>query len=419
MIVVAVDNEYIKQKIDDIYKIEVYPYDISYMEGVIEFLSKQRDNNDDITLITKDSLSGNLAKELYIKQIRVANDKVKVILLTEKLDEQYKEFLFANEIFNVIEGKEIEIKDIIESVDNNDKVIYKNNNTEHNRLNDKPYIESTIIPKQFISIYGTSGSGKSYITGMLSKMISNKLKIKISTLDMDIQNPAIDIYNNLNGAGNILSQIIEDIDKKREINEIIDKYMYRDKNNKNLWYMTNNSSIFECQNKLNVEYYKKIYYSNISKYDYVIVDLPSSPFIDVVRYTLNLSSIIYFVINPNYISLRQGIKYLELMTKLWGIPKSNIYIIINKRQRSSLDISQIKNYLEDYKIISILDFEFNVEGNINGVIGNVYSKLNDKEILNSLGVNYVDNKIKKKIISMFISKERKADSDNKSIQSLR
>ncbi|MDD2376573.1 MAG: hypothetical protein PHD15_00890 [Clostridia bacterium] len=420
MIVLAIDNEYIKQKIDEIYINEVYPHDISYMEGVIEYLSKQRETNMSIILITKDSLNGNLAKELYIKQIRLANDNVKIILLTEYLDEQYKEFLFANQIFNVIEGKEIEITDIVESINSNDKVIYKNNiNNLPNAKTEDKKIEATVVPKQFISIYGTSGSGKSYISGLLSKSLCNKLKIKVAMLDMDIQNPCIDIYNNLNGSGNILSQMIEDIDNKRDINDIVNKYMYKDKNNKKLWYMTNNSSIFECQNKLNTDYYKKIYFSTINKYDYVIVDLPSSPFIDVVRYTLNISSTIFFVINPNYISLRQGIKYLELMTKLWGISRNNIFIIINKKQKNSLDISQITNLLEGYKIVSIVDFEFNIEGYINGAVSNINSKLNEKEIIKSLGVNYLNNRdknnIKKKIISMFITKEVKMRYDNKSI----
>lgn len=421
MIVLAVDNEYIKQKVDATYALDVYPHDISYMEGVIEYLSKQRENGEKIILITKDTLSGNLSKELYIKQIRLANDNVKVILLTEFLSDSYKEFLFANEVFNVIEGEKVDVLDIIESVNNNDKVIYKSSIKDS--LSDdikECKTETTVVAKQFISVYGTSGSGKSYISGLLAKMISSKLKLKVSMLDMDLQNPSIDIYNNLNGAGNILSQVIEDIDKKREINNIIDDYMYKDNYNKNLWYMTNNTSIFECQNKLNIDYYKKIYSSNINKCDYVIVDLPSSPFIDVVRYTLSLSTTIFFVINPNYISLRQGIKYLDLMTKLWGIPKDSIYIIVNKRQKNSLDTSQIINFLDGYTIVSVVDFESNIEGYINGATRNIYSCLDEKEVLNSLGVNYVDNKSKKgtknKIMSMFITKERTISNDNKSIQ---
>ena len=423
MIVLAVDNEYIKQKIDETYDLEVYPHDITYMEGVIEYLSKQRENVEKIILITKDTLSGNLSKELYIKQIRLANDNVKIILLTEILNDSYKEFLFANEVFNVIEGQKVDVLDIIESINNNDKVIYKSsiNQSLYNDIKESKN-KTTVVAKQFVSIYGTSGSGKSYISGLLARMISSKLKLKVSMLDMDLQNPSIDIYNNLNGAGNILSQVIEDIDKKRDINNIIEDYMYKDNYNKNLWYMTNNTSIFECQNKLNTDYYKKIYSSNINKCDYVIVDLPSSPFIDVVRYTLSISTTIFFVLNPNYISLRQSIKYLDLITKLWGVPKDNIYIIVNKRQKNSLDISQIVNFLDGYKIVSIIDFEHNIEGYINGATKNIYSNLDDKEILNSLGVNYVDNQSKKKsknkILSMFITKERTISDDNKSIQNI-
>ena len=44
----------------------IYEQDILYMEGVLEYLSK---NNVDI-LITKDTLSGDLTKQMYIKQIK-------------------------------------------------------------------------------------------------------------------------------------------------------------------------------------------------------------------------------------------------------------------------------------------------------------------------------------------------------------
>ena len=113
----------------------------------------------------------------------------------------------------------------------------------------------------------------------------------------------------------------------KDMNEILDKYMICDKGNKKLWYMTNNSSIFDIQNKYTNKYYEKIYNSVNLRYDYTIIDLPSSPFLDVVSYTLLNATDIFFVLNPNYISIRQGIKYLELITKLWDIPKSKIKMI--------------------------------------------------------------------------------------------
>ncbi|MEG1705427.1 MAG: hypothetical protein RR290_02500 [Clostridia bacterium] len=417
MIVVATQNEELKKKIDEIYKEKVYLYDITYMEGVIEYLSKIRNTSENIVLITKDNLSGNLTKELYIKQIRLANNNVKIILLTEKLTESYKEFLFANEVFNVLEGKEIKINELIESIENEDKIIYKESiNVSNNDVLEENIVKyNAVISKQFISVYGTSGSGKSYISSILSSFLSKRLNLKIAMIDMDIQNPSIDIYNNLNGSNNILTNIINDIDKKREINEIIEKNMF---SKKKIDYLTNNASIFECQNKFNNEYYNKIYYSCMNKYDYVLVDLPSSPFLDVVEYTLNLSTTIYFVINPNYISIRQGVKYLELITKLWRLSKENINIIVNKNQKNSLDMSQIQTFFSGYNVVSIVNFENNLEGYINGAIDKIDEKLNEIKILDSLGVNNVDKSktLKHKIVSMIIKKERNNLSDSKSIQ---
>lgn len=415
MIVVAIGNEQLKNKLEEVFQNELYKYDITYMEGVIEYLSKKRDYNEHITLITRDNLNGNLTKELYIKQIRLANCNVKIILFTQNLTEKYKEFLFANEVFNVIEGEEIKIEELIESINNDDKIVYKENNI---KLEETTSSYNTIISKQFISIYGTSGSGKSYISSEISKLLSKKLKIKIAMLDMDIQNPSIDIYNNLNTTSNILTNIVEDIDKKRDINEVIEKNLF---NVKNISYLTNNTSIFECQNKFNNTYYNKIYKTCMCKYDYVIVDLPSSPFIDIVEYTLNLSSVIFFVVNPNYISMRQASKYLELMTKLWTISKDNIHIIINKNQRNSLELEQIKSFFSGYDIVSIVNFHNNLEGYINGAIDSIYEKLNETKILNSLGVKNVDNysekTLKNKLVSMIIKKERNNEIDNKSVQS--
>lgn len=208
---------------------------------------------------------------------------------------------------------------------------------------------------------------------------------------MDVQNPAVDIYNNVTVNLDALSNIIDEIDNKNEMNEILNKYMIRDRNDKKLWYITNNSSIFDIQNKYNNNYYEKIYDSVSKRYDYCIIDLPSSPFLDVVPYTLFNSTDIFFVINPNYISIRQAIKYLELLTKLWDIPNNKINIIINKKQRNSLEISQVKSLIGDFKIVGEILQNENMDAYINSSIYNKEVNIYKNKIYPVLGINHINN----------------------------
>lgn len=395
MIVVALNNELILNKIKEKYASDVYDQDITYMEGVIEFLSKNASKEN--IVITKDNLNGNLSKEMYIKQLKLADENVKIVLLTEKLDEAYRKFLFANEIFNIIEGDKIDIEKIIESINTKDKVIYKKSEISN---------VSRVLPKHFIAVYGTSGSGKSYIASNLAKIMSKDIKMNVAYLDMDLENPASDIYNNLNGAGNILTNIVEDIDRGLDINDILDNRLFRLSEANNISYITNNSSVYECQNKFSSYYYEKIYAAINNRYDSLVVDLPASPFIDIVQYTLSVASKIYFVVNPNYISVRQAGKYLELMTKLWQVPKCNIVIIVNKFQKSSLDRYQLESFFSDYKILDWVNYSANVEGYVNGINFNMEYNLNKEALYRDLGVVEVKSR-NKNFFSVLLDKVEK------------
>ncbi len=395
MIIVAVNNKLILDKIKEKYLRDVYEQDITYMEGVIEFLSRNKVNEN--IVITKDNLNGNLSKEMYVKQLKLADENAKIILLTEKLDEAYRKFLFANEIFNIIEGDRIDLDKILDSISTNDKVVYKKSEISN---------VSRVLPRHFIAVYGTSGSGKSYIASNLAKIMSKDIKMKVAYLDMDLENPASDIYNNLSGAGNILTNIVEDIDRGLDINDILDNRLYSVSEANNISYITNNSSVYECQNKFSSYYYEKIYAAINNRYDSLVVDLPASPFIDIVQYTLSVASKIYFVVNPNYISVRQAGKYLELITKLWQVPKSNIVIIVNKYQKSSLDRYQLESFFSDYKILDWVNYSSNVEGFVNGVNLNMEYNLNKDALYKDLGVVEIRSK-NKNIISMLLDKVEK------------
>lgn len=362
---------------------EVYRYDIDTKENVIEFLSK---NRDEYTVLTREDLAGSVDNKLFVKQMRAANPNITIIYFVNSLNREYKEFLFANEVFNIFEGGDVDINKVLLSIKEDKKVVYEKSNINETAQKYEYNPNISIIKKEIIAIYGTSGSGKSIISSLLAKRISKDFNIKVALLDMDIEDPSIDIINNIDEKDVSLSQIVESVDNQNEINNIIEKYMIKDAKNKNLWYITNNCSLFECQNKLSNKYYEKIYSSLYKKCDYTIIDLPSSPFLDVVPYTLNIATKIFFVINANYMSIRQAIKYINLITKLWDNDNGKIYLIVNKMQRDSLEIKQIESLLSGYKIVSVLDYSKDIEGYINGGIYDLNVDFNLSKLYERLGL---------------------------------
>ena len=401
MIITALENESINNSLKEIYKDKVYIYDFSQKEDVISFIEKYtRENNDnDITLITKEGLSGNINSKDYLKQIKNISSDIRIIYILKELEDDMKVFLFSLDILDIIVGSYINMEEIKEILDSNNKIVYKHsNNCENLSVHEEAvkYVEKSIVlKKEIFAIYGTSGAGKSFFSTILAKKLSKKLNINVALLDMDTQNPSIDILSNVDGNSNVLSQVVESVDKRSEISDIISKYMIKDKNNKNLSYMTSNVSLFECQNKLSNKYYSKIYSSISQKYDYAIIDLPSSPFLDVVSYTLMQATKIFFVINANYVSIRQALKYLNLITKLWNIDTSQIGIIVNKYKKNSLDALQIQNLMPEYKIICTLNYDDNLEAYINGSTSNYKVDLDMDKILKWLNIDKKDNKISK------------------------
>lgn len=363
-ILIAMDNNVLIEKLKKCGKYIVHNYDIDTKEYVIEYLKKYKVD----VLITKDFLNGNMSKAEYIRTIRESNLEMKIILCVEELDEIYRGFLFSQNIFDVIEGVEANFSDIFDMIDSvKNTIILKNNNSivkedvnNSNKLN--------VVTKQKICVFGTSGAGKSYIASVLAQITSRKLKLNTLLVDMDVQNAAIDIYNNLNTSGNNLQYVMEEIDRgsfnSQMLNEIISK---EKKKNGKLSFITNNMGIYECQNKLSEEYYSKLYSETENEYDVLILDMPSAPFLDVVPYSLTKADRIFFVINPNFISVRQATKYLDLLTNIWKIPKDKIAIVVNKVKKESLSLKQIAAILEGYNICLKVDDDVKLEGIINGM----------------------------------------------------
>lgn len=387
-ILIAMNNNVLLEKLKRCGKYIVHNYDIDTKEGVIEYLKKYEVD----VVITKDFLSGEMSKQEYIKSIRNMNANMKIILCVEGLDEIYRGFLFSQNVFDIIEGTQINFSDVFDMIDSvkNTIVLKQNNNIIKEPINKS---RLNVLTKQKICVFGTSGAGKSYIASVLAQITSKKLKLNTLLVDMDVQNAAIDIYNNLNNSGNNLQYVMEEIDRGSFNSQMLNDLISREKKgNGKLSFITNNMGIYECQNKLSEEYYSKLYSETENEYDVLILDMPSAPFLDVVPYSLTKADRIFFVVNPNFISIRQATKYLDLLTNIWKVPKEKICIVVNRVKKESLSLKQISAILEGYNICLKVDEDVKLEGIINGMgeltLSSVDKVDNVAEVLGLLVDNY-------------------------------
>lgn len=405
-ILVAMDNEDILNDVKSIDLYEVYDKDISYKEGVLEYLSKNQVDY----ILTKDTLEGEMTKEIFIKQIKLVAPKTKIIIFVQSLDDIYKSFLFANEVFNIVEQKQITrklLEEIIE--DKNSKVIYKITETEGEKSckengSKGSYFERDdqgknvkLVTKQTLAVFGTSGAGKSYVSNVISNIIGKNLGLETLMLDLDIQNGSADIYNNLKGGINGLSEIINEIDNNSFTSQTFNKHVNKENNKNNVSYVTNNSSLFECQSKLANKYYERILTKAKSNFDVVVIDTPNSIFLDVTHFSLTNADTIIFVINPNYISIRQSLKYLDLMINVWNIQKEKIFLVVNRVKKASLGKKQIESLMPDIKIKLQIQENQNIESILNELSS---IKIDQIDNLNSVyeifGKNIFQQKLNKK-----------------------
>ena len=382
-ILVAMDNKDIKKKIDEKYKEKVYSHDITFKEDVLDYI---KNNPKNYIIVTKLNLNGNIGYKDYIENLYQINKNNKIIVIVDKLKEEDKKFLFSNENFNIIEGNEIDINVIYSQIESKDKIIYKT--VYNNGLKNKE--------KRKIAVFGSSGAGKTFISYFLSKSIAKNTENNIILESFDVINPSLQILSNTTFFNYDIRKYIKDVNKGKNH---MQEYITKDNNYSNLSYIHNN-----VNNDIKYKELENINFSNLitnlsNVFDFVIIDLPTSTLYSKFKEILYLVDEIIFVINPDYISLKQSKKYLEYICNNMGINKDKIRIVINKTTKYSLDKRQIDSILKkNEKNINIKRFN-QIEAYINGFIYNIPFNFNyEKKLLNFLNIKYnkkKENKLRK------------------------
>lgn len=349
-ILVALDNNEIKEKLNIKYGNKVYNYDFSYKEDVIEYLKRY---SDDYIILTRLDLPGNISYKEYILSLKKLSNKSKIVIILNKLNIDDRKFLYANEIFNIIEGNEIDIDVIYNQIETQDKVVYKT-------IYKKPNENNT---RRSIAVLGTNGAGKSFVSYLIANIIAKYTKKDVALISMDSKNSCQEILGNINCVDYETSEYINEISKNEEN---VEKYVNQSNYYKNLWYIISKNN-YNQKNNNNINI-KKFIENLENKYNYVIFDTSTCYLNTDVSQLIDWVDEIFFVINPNYISLKQAKFLLDFLSNSLNVKNNKIKIVVNKIGEFSLDIRQIKSILKlDNKILNIKYLKM-VEGYINGII---------------------------------------------------
>ena len=349
-ILVALDNNEIKEKLNIKYGNKVYNYDFSYKEDVIEYLKRY---SDDYIILTRLDLPGNISYKEYILSLKKLSNKSKIVIILNKLNIDDRKFLYANEIFNIIEGNEIDIDVIYNQIETEDKVVYKT-------IYKKPNENNT---RRSIAVLGTNGAGKSFVSYLIANSIAKYTKKDVALISMDSKNSCQEILGNINCIDYETSEYINEISKNEEN---VEKYVNQSNYYKNLWYIISKNN-YNQKNNNNINI-KKFIENLENKYNYVVFDTSTCYLNTDVSQLIDWVDEIIFVINPNYISLKQAKFLLDFLSNSLNAKNNKIKIFVNKIGEFSLDIRQLKSILKlDNKIMNIKYLKM-LEGYINGII---------------------------------------------------
>lgn len=351
-ILVALNNKKIKDKLDLRYKDKVYNYDFVYKEDIISYIEKYNNN---YIILTRLDLSGNMNYLEYIRKIKKINTKNRIIIIIDKLEKEIKEFLFANEVFNIIEGNEIDMEVIYKQINTENKIVYKTVYKKTNNSDDK----------RKITVFGSNGSGKSFISSLMANSIAKKTKKRVVLVSFDDKNSCLDIINNINCFNFDIKHFFTGEDMNYDY---ISKSISQSNVCKNLWLMNSDIKLTDNRLKISKSQMQNLTFYLESRFDYVIFDLPNYTLNSNYKILMDIVDEIIFVTSPNYISIKQSKIYLDFIYNKLKIPKDKLKLIINKNGVYSLDIRQIKSILNYENKFVCIKYIRTLEAYINGIL---------------------------------------------------
>lgn len=327
--------------------------------------------------IVSTQIHGTHSKYSLVKQLRDINLKIKIILITNDEDDEYKKYLNSKDIKNVfINGKFTfeEILNVLNKVESNE--IIKIGENIVSNISETALI-SILDKQEVITFAGTEGAGKSTLLVNLALLLAEKSLAKVLIIDLDTLNgnisdffevsisPNTFSYNLPEGKNSSLNYLIDFIDKKAFDVDVLEKTAIKMKKYENLSIITGNTSLAVCKNVLSYEHYNKILDKAKQLYDFIFIDTSSNIFLDSTQFALTIATNVLFVTEPNNISINRTQRLFNEVYNAWGIDENKLKIIFNKVSKYSIEKTIVREIFKQYKIAGFINYDDNYIRHLN------------------------------------------------------
>lgn len=421
-IITGIGNENINNELKKIEKYNIIFGDIAYQEAVLDVISK----NSIDKLIIYDELAGELDKKEFIETILDTKSNIDIIVILDKANKEFINFLISKGIFKIINSEEITLELLCKNIDNeienpNEKKLYSQIVELKQKLNNsstsKSFEVRNTLDKKVITVNGLSGSGKSTFATNLAITIAREYNKKVLIIDLDTTTANIDKVLDIpkmnkeiicsldNDKKCALNYMVDCIQKDNLDYDVFEKSVITYPKEKNVSVITGNNSMFVCQSILCDNYYNQILSKAKQLYDYIIIDTNSSLFLDSTKWALENADLIYYIFQGNYTDLSNMRNILYIYTKAWNVLFNKMKFILNKQTRFSLNRQNILDIERDLEIVQVFDYKDKYIESINNNMPIVFTDIIEKqkyqEILGIYDKKPIFSKLSKAIKEVF------------------
>ncbi len=270
-------------------------------------------------LIIRDEVININEIERFIISIKEKYNKIQIIIIVKKLNQELKEFLFSKEVFNIIEGTSFSFNCLAEMIDKPKMVVYKDKKTNEN--------------SNVVIVTGGFSTGKSTISRLLAMYIARDSKVLL--IDMNYTHPTIDLYVN-SGRNYAIEELVNDIEQNDYID--INKYITNDERIINLKYILNKGNTCIPRDNIII----KIIEIAKKYFEYVIIDTSSFMITKVYNISQKNNYNLIHIIEPNIRGIKNYMEDIKYIDKTYI--QSSI-IILNKY----INLLKINRFEKRYK----------------------------------------------------------------------
>ena len=323
-VILATNNKKIEEQIENSNKVQLICNNLQYREAILEILEEYK--KVDFILISE-SLPGIISIEELLKKIKLINNRINIVFFLEKEDIEKEHKLRKLKIKYIYLSKKINIKNILNLIENNNEN-KKISNNKKNKLG------------KLIVVTGKRKTGKTMITSLLTKYLLEKnKKVLLININRKIEKEYLFLIRNKCN-----------INKKLNNKNIL--YKYETKINDNLFLIKNFREIIE-KNPYNksLNYFKEQY---SKKYDYILFDMSNATNRKMKEEIINISDkkIVLISNDLNGIRTLQEIKAKLDKSEINKI--ENLFIIINKYYWNNIAKSIFKSFIKEKVNVCII-----------------------------------------------------------------